>query len=397
MKDKITTQHGDIILPAFMPDATYGSIKAISFSDAAKAGVKEIVTTTLHIEQKIGSQFIKEMGGVHKFFGWERPILSDSGGWQVFSLIQKSTPSAFGTSPLKRGRRKEGVNFITEAGCSFIDPETGNHMLLTPESSQVIQHNLGADIVTALDNPILGNVSLKERKECVRINTLWAKRSKAKFLELYQEISDKSLTSPRLSPNRRGSNSLIGCVIQGGNDFELRKQSAEELLELDFDLYNFGGMPLHTGITWLTESPKGFYHEMLEYVVKLIPDNKIKYAMGVGQPEDIAYCVDIGWDLFDTVLPTRNARHGYLYVSEGEGDQTRGYKNMNYDVQHIKTEKYKFDKNPIDKNCDCECCKTVSRAYLRHLIRMNEASGLRLATIHNLRFYSKWMEKIQEG
>jgi queuine tRNA-ribosyltransferase len=155
-------------------------------------------------------------------------------------------------------------------------------------------------------------------------------------------------------------------------------------------------MPLHTGVTWLTESPKGFYHEMLEYVSNLIPNNKLKYAMGVGQPEDIAFCVDVGWDLFDTVLPTRNARHGLLYVSEGQGESTRSYKDMNYDVVHIRAERYKLDDKPLDENCDCECCSTISRAYLRHLIRIGEASGYRLATVHNLRFYAKWLEAIRE-
>jgi queuine tRNA-ribosyltransferase len=362
----IKTSHGNIELPAFMPDATYGSIRAISFEDAKNAGVKEIVTTTLHLEQKIGSQYIKQMRGVHKFFGWDRPILTDSGGWQVFSLINS-----------KKGNTK---NLLSEVGCSFIDPDTGKHSLLTPESSQVIQHNLGADIVTVLDNPILGNASLTDRKESIRINTIWAKRAKAKFTDI-----NKTTTS--LHP-------LLGCVIQGGNDFELRKVSAEELVELDFDLYNYGGMPLKSEETWKTKSQQGFYHEMLEYVVNLIPKEKIKYAMGVGQPEDIAFCVDIGWQLFDTVLPTRNARHGYIYVNEGQGDLTRGYKDLNYDILHLRSERYKFDDKPLDGNCKCEACKNYSRAYLRHLIRIQEPAGLRLTTLHNLQFYSDWMRKL---
>lgn len=366
IKEKIETKHGNLNLPAFMPDATYGSVKAVSFDDVAKTGTEAIVTTTLHIEQKIGSLYIKEFGGLHKFFGWDKPILTDSGGWQVFSLIQS--------------KQDKGKNKISDLGCSFVDPNTGNHSLLTPESSQVIQNNLGADIVTVLDDPILGDASYAERKECIRINTLWAKRSKKEF--------------DRLNPDK-ANRPLIGCVIQGGNDYELRKISAEELLEIDFDIYNFGGIPMHTQVTWLTESKKGFYHEMLEYVARLVPDNKYKYAMGVGQPDDIAFCVDVGWDLFDTVLPTRNARHGLLYVSEGQGEKTKSYKNLSYDTIHLKTERYKLDDKPLDENCACEACRTVSRAYLRHLIRIGEASGLRLATIHNLQFYADWMQKIR--
>lgn len=375
-----------------MPDATYGAIKSISFLDAKNAGVKEIVTTTLHIEQKIGSVFIKKIGGIHKFFGWDRPILTDSGGWQVFSLINANKGAIKGNS-------------ISELGCTFIDPETGKHSLLTPESSQQIQHNLGADIVTVLDNPILGNASFDERKSSLVINTKWAKRSLDKFKQLNgfdlnttlpQLILDKDFETLQIKNSTTAQNRpLIGCVIQGGNDFELRKISADALIELDFDLYNFGGMPLHTGETWKTESKKGFYHEMLQYVSELIPNQKFKYAMGVGQPDDIAFCVDVGWDLFDTVLPTRNARHGLLYVSEGQGESTKSYKNLSYDVVHIKTEKYKFDSKPIDETCDCEACKTVSRSYIRHLLRINEPSGFRLATIHNLAFYSNWMDKIK--
>lgn len=380
-KTEIKTKHGEIRLPAFMPDATYGSIKAISFNDAKNAGVKEIVTTTLHIEQKIGSEFIKDFGGIHKFFGWDRPILTDSGGWQVFSLINRAKASK--------------KNSISELGCTFEDPISKKISILTPESSQVIQHNLGADIVTVLDNPIIGNDTFAKRKECVRINTIWAKRSKSKFLELNEipdldQISDLNSGSKTIRP-------LIGAVIQGGNDFELRKQSADELLEIDFDIFNFGGIPMHTGETWLTNPSKGFYHDMLEYVANLIPQNKLKYAMGVGQPDDIAFCVEKGWDLFDTVLPTRNARHGFLYVSPEFGEEVRSYKNLSYGIMHIKSERYKSDEQPIDSNCSCEACQNYSRAYIRHLVRISEPAGLRLATIHNLQFYSDWMNKIRKN
>jgi queuine tRNA-ribosyltransferase len=380
-KKSIKTKHGDIQLPAFMPDATYGSIRMISFSDAKLACVSEIVTTTLHIEQKIGSLYIKDFGGIHKFFGWDRPILTDSGGWQVFSLINHKNRNT-------NKKHSDNKNFYTEAGCSFID-ETGKQFLLTPESSIQIQLNLGSDIMTALDNPISNDSSLKLRRDAVKINTLWAKRAKKYFDKEVEKFPDRP---------------LLGAVIQGANDFELRKISACDLLELDFDVYNYGGMPLHSPISWLTESPIGFNREMLHYVADLIPNEKVKYAMGVGQPDDIAYCVDAGWNLFDTVLPTRNARHGYLYVSEGQGEDTKEYSFINkkiinkrvaYDVLHLKSKRYEFDEKPIDENCDCEACKTVGRAYLRYLIRLKDPSGFRLATIHNLRFYSKWMELLK--
>lgn len=386
-KSSIQTNHGDIQLPAFLPDATYGSIRTASFKDVSKAGINEIVSTTLHLEQKIGSQYIKKMGGLHKFINWDRPILTDSGGWQVFSLINSN-----------KGNKQ---NKITELGCSFIDPTNGDYSLLTPEGSIVIQSNLGADIMTVLDDPIIGDASLSARKESVDLTTKWAIRSKKKFEEIYN--NEGEVTLPRLQARKP----LLGAVIQGADDKEMRKQSAEQLLELDFDLYNFGGIPMYSDVSWKKDFPTGFYREMLAYVSELIPDSKYKYAMGVGQPEDIAFCVDAGWDLFDTVLPTRNARHGYLYVGQGQGDETKSYtrrrghvtlptkKVIAYDIMHLKSERYKFDESPVDENCDCECCATVSRAYLRHLIRIKEPAGQRLATIHNLRFYARWMEKLR--
>lgn len=355
----------DVKYPIFLPDATYGSVRSTSFNDLKTIGTPGVVTTTLHIENVLGSEYIKRFGGIKKFFGWDNLLLTDSGGWQVFSLINS---------------KKTTKNKATEAGCSFIDEHTGKQRLLTPESSIQIQANLDSDIMTVLDFPILGDASFADRKECVRINTLWAKRAKIAFENIYGSVKQ--------------AEKLLGAVIQGGNDFELRRQSADELLELDLGLYNFGGLPMHTPITWKTQSEVGFYHDMLQYVSELIPNDKIKYAMGVGQPIDIAFCVDVGWKIFDTVLPTRNARHGFLYVSEGQGEETKTYKKLSHDILRVKKEDYKFDDAPVDANCNCECCSTVSRAYLRHLIRVDEPAGFRLASIHNLGFYQNWMEKL---
>lgn len=366
-----------ISLPLFLPDATYGSVKCVSFNDLEATGIKGLVTTTLHIEEKIGSQYINSIGGLHKFFGWDKFILTDSGGWQVFSLINS---------------KKNTKNFVTDAGCSFFNRDTGKQTFLTPENSILIQSKLKPNAMTVLDYPILGASSLKKRRECVDINTLWAKRSLSKFTEIYKEAK----TRP-----------ILGCVVQGGDDFELRKRSVEELLGQNFDMYNFGGMPMYYGETWKTVKENRFFHEMLAYVSELIPSEKLKYAMGVGQPNDIAFCVDYGWDIFDTVLPTRNARHGYLYVSSEEGEVVKDYtpqrilKNkvgvtdLSYGVVHIRSERYKNDLQSLDKNCRCECCRSVSRAYLRHLIRINEPAGLRLATIHNLTFYSDYIKKLK--
>lgn len=370
-KKEIKTRHGIIQTPAFMPDATYGSIRNVSFKDAKTARVEEIVTTTLHIENKIGSEYIREFGGIHKFFGWDRPILSDSGGFQVFSLIHAA--------------KNKNLNKITDAGCSFVTPETGQTKFLSPEISQIIQHNLGSDIRTVLDEPTQRDAPRSVLKDSLRRNTEWAKRSKEKFLELHN-LTECDFNNPEVE------RPLLGAVIQGGNDFNLRKQSVEELIEIDFDIYNFGGMPLHNSVSWKNDASKGFHHELLAKVAELIPEDKIRYAMGVGTPDDIEFCVNNGWDIFDTVLPTRNARHGFLYVTKGQGDKEF----KAYDVLHLKSERYKFDEKPVDEHCDCKACQTVTRAYLRHLIRINEPAGYRLATIHNLRFYSKIMKQLWE-
>ncbi|MCS7317910.1 MAG: queuine tRNA-ribosyltransferase family protein [Candidatus Dojkabacteria bacterium] len=367
----------EIDLPAFMPDATYGAIKTLSFNDLNNIGIHGVVTNTLHIEQTIGSENIKKIGGIHKFFNWNKFIVTDSGGWQVFSLINA---------------KEDTKHIVTEVGCSFLNTKNGKHCFLSPETSIMIQHNLQPNAMIVLDFPIHGNATYSERKQSVKITTQWAKRSLKKFKEIYSNNNNRP---------------ILGAVIQGGNDFELRTISATELLELDLQMYNFGGTPMYFGETWKTTKEYRIFHEMLVYVSSLIPNDKIKYAMGVGQPIDIAFCIDYGWDLFDTVLPTRNARHGYLYTSLGTTDETRIYKPQNllknilsedelsYSIMHIKTQRYIHDSEPVDANCKCECCTTVSRSYLRHLLKIREPSGYRLATIHNLTFYENYVRKIR--
>lgn len=371
MQTKIETVSGNLATPFFMPDATYGAVKGVSFTDLENLGIESIVTTTLHLEQKLHSQYIKDFGGLHKFFNWHKPILTDSGGFQVFSLIHRS-PNKY--------------NKISDAGCSFLDPDTGKYNLLTPETSQIIQHNLGSDIRVVLDEPVVHDGPVSQARDAVKRTSEWAKRAKAKFLEL-NEITEADFNNPEIK------RPLLTAVIQGGNNFDLRKQSADELQEIGFDIYGFGGLPLHNSKSWKNDAPTGFHHELLHYVGSLVYGDKYKYGLGIGTPDDLIYCSKLGWHLFDTVLPTRNARHGYLYVSKGQGDEQHEH----YDVLHMKTKQYEFDEKPVDENCDCECCRTVSRAYLRHLIRINENTGFRLASIHNLRFYAKLMEDIRAG
>ena len=366
----INTPHGAIKTPVFMPDATYGAVSNMTGNDLKASGVKELVTTTLHLEQKLGSEYIQELGGIHKFMGWDRPILTDSGGFQVFSLIHRS-------NTVKQ-------NLVTDVGASFIDYADGSYNFLSPERSIQIQHLLGSDIRVVLDEPVLHNDSLKNIRNSVKRTTEWAKRSKDAFLGL-AGISEK-----QFADTTKGR-PLLTAVIQGANSLKYRRQSAEQLSEIDFDVYGFGGIPVHSELTWKEGGPTGFYHDLIAYVAELIPKDKIRYGLGMGTPDDLIFAHSVGWDIFDSVLPTRNARHGYLYVHQGEGDQEF----QSYSALHIKSMRYKYDQKSVDEKCKCECCTTVSRAYLRHLIRIKSGTGFRLATIHNLSFYSEIMENIR--
>lgn len=364
---KIATTHGDIIFPAFMPDATYGHIQYLDWTDVANAGVRELVMTTLHLEQQLGNDYLARAGGIHKFSGWTRPILTDSGGFQIFSLIHRN--------PNKH-------NKITDAGCSFIDYATGDYNFLSPETSQIIQHNVGSDIRVVLDEPVMGNASIAAIRQSVKRTTEWARRSKAKFLEL-NGLTDADFDNPRVK------RPLLTAVIQGANRLEYREQSLNELVEIGFDIYGLGGMPLRTVKTWDLADKGGFHKELLQFLAERIPADKIRYGLGVGTPDDLVFAHSVGWDIFDTVLPTRNARHGYLYVHKGEGDTED--KHSHYDVLHIKNTRYAHSDASIDSKCSCSTCKTTSREYLRYLIKNKMGTGMRLATIHNLHFYAETM------
>lgn len=361
----IKTTAGNIITPTFLPDATYGSIGGLSFVDLESTGIKEIVTTTLHLEKKLGSDYVQKLGGLHKFFNYDRPILTDSGGFQVFSLIH---------------RRKSKLNKITDEGASFVDPVTGQKDLLTPESSLTIQHKLGSDIRVVLDEPLGMNDTPEVVESSVRRTTAWAKRSKEQYLKLLEQEGldysdrDTALIEGGFPDEPSFHRPLLGAVVQGGGSLEMRKRSAEELIEIGFDSYNFGGFPI--------KEDGRLDLELSEYLVNLLPADKIRYAMGVGNPDDIIALAHMGWDMFDCVLPTRNARHGYLYVPKGEGDKDF----ENYSVMHIKSERYKYADEAV-ASITHPLLKNISKAYLRHLLRINEAAGKRLATLHNLFFY----------
>ncbi|MFH1226010.1 MAG: tRNA guanosine(34) transglycosylase Tgt [bacterium] len=335
---KIVTPHGRLTTPFFMPDATRGYVKAVDNQDLEKVGVEAMVVNTLHLYLQPGLKIIKKAGGIHQFINWPKPLLSDSGGYQVFSLIHKNP---------RAGK-------VLKDKVIFQSPIDGSKHELTPEKSIQIQFDLGVDMMVCLDDCPPNDYSKKEIAQSVIKTIAWAKRCRVEY--------DKQVKIRRLAEKKKRP--LLFGVIQGGNHRDLRKYCAEELIKLDFDGYGFGARH--------HDADKKFLGKILQYTANLIPENKIRFALGIGAPQDIVRCYKMGWDIFDCVIPTREARHGKLYLPG---------KTIN-----IMNAKYKNDFSLIGD---------YSKAYLNHLFKNNELTGLRLATLTNLEFYNKLIRKIQ--
>lgn len=329
-----TTLHGEIRTPVFMPVGTQACVKTLSPHDLSDNGVEILLANTYHLYLRPGHGVVEELGGLHNFMSWSKPILTDSGGFQVFSLGELASVG------------QEGVKFI-----SHID---GSHHFITPELSMEIQQALGADIIMAFDEPT-PFPSTYEMTLCSMERTVdWASRC--------------------AKAHKRDDQALFG-IVQGGMYKDLRERCAADLLAIGFDGYAIGG--LSVGET------KAMMFEVLGQTVPLLPENMPRYLMGVGTPEDLIKCASLGIDMFDCVLPTRNARNGALYTSQGR--------------IMIKNAKFARDKGPIDPQCDCYSCKNFSRAYLRHLFLCDEILALRLNTIHNLHFYTNLIREIRDA
>ena len=335
-RGKIRTPHGDIETPAFAPVASQGTVKALLHDQVEKLGAQVILVNAYHLYLRPGVEAVAAMGGIHSFINWKRPILSDSGGFQIYSL-----------SPLAKVSR-EGVRFA-----SHLD---GTKIHLTPEDVVDIQKGLGTDIMMVLDYFLPYPADREKMKEAVAITTHWAGRAKARHLE-------------------RPSRQLLWGITQGGIHWDLRQKSTEELLALDFDGYALGGLGLG--------EPKTQLLDMLERSDALLPKDRPRYLMGMGYLADVLEAVERGVDLFDCVLPTRNARTGSLFTSGG--------------TVVIKNQKYARDEKPLDEACDCYTCRNFSRAYLRHLHERNEITAAVLNTIHNLHFYLDFFRKIRQS
>jgi len=333
---KLTFERGEVNTPAFMPVGTYGTVKAMTVAEVRDLGAEIILGNTFHLSITPTMEVIEAHGGLHNFMNWSGPILTDSGGFQVFSL----------------GKMRK----ITEQGVKFRSPKDGSAIFMGPEESMQIQHKLGSDIVMIFDDCTAYPAQKIVVDQSMQLSLRWAKRS----LEEHQRLKNK--------------NALFG-IIQGGMYKELRLQSAESLVEMDFNGYAIGGLSVG--------EPKEEMMDVLSYLPDYMPSNKPRYLMGVGTPSDLVEGVACGVDMFDCVMPSRNARNGYLFTSEG--------------VVKIRNAKHKKDTSPLDPNCNCSTCKNYSRSYLHHLQKSNEILGSRLNTFHNLFYYQHLMKSIREA
>ena len=349
----LQTVHGSLDLPTFFPDGTIGVVRSVDSRDLESAQIPGIVVSTFHL-------LVHDIKtSLHDFMNFHRPILTDSGGFQVFSLLRDNPRS---------GK-------ISDKGFEF--SWDGKKIDLTPEESIKQQLRLGSDILICLDQCTDPAKDYQFQKEAVELTIKWAKRCKEEFTKNFKF---KILNSKKTRP-------ILFAVIQGGDNKDLRKYCAEELIKIGFDGYCYGGWPVSTS----PEAGGGpgkpvLLEEILEYTASLMPSDKPKYALGVGKPEDIIKCVKWGYDIFDCVIPTREARHKKMYIFNSS-------KGLGYTTFSLNTKSAK-DFGPISKNCDCHTCKNFSRAYLYHLFKVGDTLAFRLATIHNLRFYTNLMQRL---
>lgn len=333
-RGRLTFDRGTVETPAFMPVGTYGTVKGMKAEEVAETGAEILLGNTFHLMLRPGTEIIEQHGGLHGFMNWDKPILTDSGGFQVFSL----------------GKMRK----ITEEGVKFSSPVNGEKIMLTPERSMEVQHSLGSDIVMIFDECTPYPASHEESKVSMELSLRWAQRSK--------------------DAHKGNLNALFG-IVQGGMYEDLREVSVNGLTSIGFDGYAIGGLSVG--------EPKEDMIRILDHTAPLIPENKPRYLMGVGKPEDLVEGVRRGIDMFDCVMPTRNARNGHLFVTNG--------------VIKIRNARHKTDTGPLDPQCDCYTCKNYSRAYLHHLDKCNEILGSQLNTMHNLRFYQRVMQGLRDA
>ncbi len=338
-RGRLHFRRGSVETPAFMPVGTYGTVKSVTPEEVSEAGADIILGNTFHLMLRPGTEIIRKHGGLHEFMHWDGPILTDSGGFQVFSLAD--------------------MRKLTEEGVQFQSPVNGDRILLTPERSMEVQHELNADVTMIFDECTPYPASESEARSSMELSLRWADRSRRRFDELKADEPDRG-------------EALFG-IVQGGIYEPLRQASVDGLMAIGFDGYAIGGLAVG--------EPEHERNAVLDYTAPLLPADKPRYLMGVGFPLDIVEAVMRGVDMFDCVIPTRHARNGQLFTSRG--------------VVKTRHARYTDDTSPPDPDCDCYTCRNYSLAYLRHLEKCGEILGPRLATIHNLYYYQKLMQRIR--
>ncbi len=337
----LTTAHGEINTPVFMPVGTQGTVKAVSTRELKDIGAEIILGNAYHLYLRPGLDIVEKAGGLHKFMGWDRPILTDSGGYQIFSLAK--------------------LRKLTEEGAEFSSHIDGSKHFITPEKAIDIQRILGSDIMMILDECVHYPAARDYVEQSLELTTKWALRSKKHFVN--------PLTRSPINQQ------LLFGIVQGGAFLDLREKAVRSLVEMDFDGYAIGGVSVG--------EPENLIHGVASYTASLLPQEKPRYLMGIGTPPDIIEAISNGLDMFDCVIPTRNGRNGQAFTWDG-------------DLQ-LRNAEYKEDFRPIDEECECFACKNHTRSYIRHLFNTEELLGLKLVSLHNLHFYVKLIRLSREA
>jgi queuine tRNA-ribosyltransferase len=349
---RFITPHGEVQTPVFMPVGTVATVKGVPQDILDQLGVQILLNNTYHLYLRPGVETIRALGGVQKFMAWNKPILTDSGGFQVFSLAS--------------------LRKISEEGVQFRSHIDGSAHMFSPESSIAAEIGLGADIIMAFDECTEYPATRERAQKSMELTTRWARRSRDYFAAHYREVPWYAEQSRLHGSEQRQA--LFG-IVQGGMYLDLRRESAERMVEMDFDGHAIGGLSVG--------EPRENTWEVVESTIPLLPENKPRYVMGVGTPEEIVNYVRLGVDMMDCVLPTRAARHGLLFTSEGK--------------INIKNARFVRDEGPLEPECPCPVCTRYSRAYLRHLYASQELLAQTLNTIHNLAFYLGLMRRVRES
>ncbi|MDP3900103.1 MAG: tRNA guanosine(34) transglycosylase Tgt [bacterium] len=363
----ITTAHGKIQTPFFMPDATRAAVKGLSMNDLKMLGLPAMVINTYHLYLQPGIDLMKKSQGAHHFMNWPKPLLSDSGGYQVYSLIHKN--SSFGK--------------ITDEKVIFKSPLDGSRHEFTPEKSIQIQFDLGADMIVCLDDCPPNSLSAEKMRLSIKRTVSWAKRCRQEY--------DRQIRKRNLDNNKP----MLFGVIQGGTDLAMRKWCAEELIKISspggqgFDGYGYGARPV--------DGDGKFLAAVLQHTAEQIPADKLRFGLGIGLPEDIARCARMGWDMFDCVIPTREGRHGKLFFWKTNSKSNFLNSQNFYNTINITNAKFKQDLSPINEHSNIPELREHSKAYLHHLLKIQESLGYRLASLNNLEFYLDLMKKIRQA